>query len=96
VIIRIVLLLAATFFLALAFQTFELISQHSAFSDAFARQQAPFARTIQLRQDTQGLAAETAALADKGNNNAKAVMDELRRAGIELHPAQPAAPAATH
>lgn len=89
---RAMIILAAAFFLTVAFQTFELIREHSNLQTAIDGQQAPLEQALRTRQETEQMAGDTAALADKGNANAKAVVEEMRRQGIALRvpPAQPA------
>lgn len=89
---RAMIVLAAAFFLTVAFQTFELIRKHSNLQTALDGQQAPLEQALRIRQETEQMAGDTAALADKGDTNAKAVVDEMRRQGIALRvpPAQPA------
>lgn len=89
---RALTVLAAAFFLTVAFQTYELIREHSNLDDALAGQQMPLEQAVQMRQETEALAGDTAALADKGNANAKQVVDVMRQQGIALRetPATPA------
>jgi hypothetical protein len=89
--IRAVTVLALAFFLAIAFQTFQLVREHSNLETAFAGQQTPVQQALQIRQETESLAGDTAALADRGNANAKTAVEEMRRQGIALR--EPAAPA---
>lgn len=91
---RAVATLAVAFVLAMAFQTYELIAQHANLLVVRDGQEAPLEQAVQMREDTEALAGETAALADKGNANARQVVDALRQQGISLRAAQaPAAPA---
>ena len=90
---RALVVLAAAFFLTVAFQSYELIRDHQNLEMAAAGQEAPLQQALQIRQQTEALAGDTAALADKGNTNAKQVIDTLRQQGITLH--APQAPAAS-
>jgi hypothetical protein len=94
---RALTVLAVAFFLTVAFQTYELIAQHSNLIVARDGQEAPLEQAVQVREDTEALAGETAALADKGNANARQVVDAMRQQGIALRapqaPADTAAPA---
>ena len=93
---RALIVLAAAFFLATAFQTYELIREHANLQAAQAGQETPLQQALQMREETEALAGDTAALADKGNANAKQVVDVMQQQGIALHaPQAPAsAPAA--
>jgi hypothetical protein len=85
--------LAIAFFLTVAFQTYELIREHSNIENAQAGQQAPLEQAVQTRQETEGLAGDVAALADKGNANAKQIVDGMRQQGVTLRPPQATPPA---
>ena len=90
---RAITVLAIAFFLTVAFQAYELIAQHSNLVVMRNGQDAPLEQAVQIREDTEALAGETAVLADKGNANAKQVVDYMRQQGIALH--APPTPAAT-
>jgi methanogenic corrinoid protein MtbC1 len=81
---RAVTILAAAFFLAIAFQCYELINAHSGLETALLGQQAPLEQAVQMRQETEALASDMVALADKGNANAKQVIDVMKQQGITL------------
>jgi hypothetical protein len=86
--------LAIAFLLMVAFQTYELIREHSNLENAQAGQQQPLEQSVQTRQETEGLAGDVAALADKGNANAKQIVEGMRQQGIALRtPQAGAAPA---
>jgi hypothetical protein len=86
--------LATAFFLTVAFQTYMLIRDYMNLQDTQAGQQTPFEQALQMRQETEGLAGDIAALADKGNANAKQVVDGMRAQGLNLRSPQAAAAAA--
>ncbi|HEV8016489.1 MAG TPA: hypothetical protein VGP48_13205 [Stellaceae bacterium] len=91
---RAVTILAIAFFLTIAFQTYQLIREHSYLQATEDGQQAPLEQAAQVRQDAEALAGGTAALADKGNANAKQVVEIMRQQGITLRaPQATAAPA---
>lgn len=92
---RALVVLAAAFFLATAFQTYELIREHSNLQAAQAGQDAPLQQALQIREETEALAGDTAALAEKGNANAKQVVDVMKEQGIALHAPQAPTPPAT-
>lgn len=92
---RALTVLAVAFFLTVAFQTYELIAQHTNLTVARDAEEAPLEQAVQIREDTEALAGETAALADKGNANARQVVDAMRAQGIALRAPQAPAPAGT-
>jgi hypothetical protein len=85
--------LAIAFFLMVAFQTFELVREHANLENAQVGQQAPLEQTLQMRQETEALAGDVAALADKGDANAKQIVEGMRQQGITLRTPPAAAPA---
>jgi ABC-type polar amino acid transport system ATPase subunit len=89
---RALTILAIAFFLTVAFQTYELFREHSNLENAQAGQQTPLEQALQMRQETEALAGDVAGLADKGNANAKQIVDGMRQQGIALR-TPPAAPA---
>lgn len=97
---RALAVLAFAFFIAVAFQTYRLVREHGDLEIARAGQQGPFQRALEIRRNTESLAGDTAALADKGNADAKRVVETMRREGIALHASHPsgriAAPIPAH
>ena len=91
---RALVTIVVAFFLTIAFQTYQLIRDHSNLENARAGQQAPLEQALQMRQETEGLAGDVAALADKGNADAKQIVDVMRAQGITLRAPQAAAEAA--
>jgi hypothetical protein len=90
---RALVVLAIAFFLAIAFQTYQLIREYQNLESVEQGQQAPIEQAIQIRENTEALAGGTAALADKGNANAKQVVEIMRQQGITLRvPQTTAAP----
>jgi hypothetical protein len=85
--------LAIAFFLTVAFQTYELIREHSNIENAQAGQQAPLEQAVQTQKETEALAGDVAALADKGSANAKQIVEGMRQQGITLRTPQAPAPA---
>lgn len=88
--------LALAFFVTVAFQSYQLIREFGNLEAIDQSQRSPLAQALQTRADTEALAGATAALADKGNANAKQVVEIMRQEGITLRAAQaPAAAPAT-
>jgi Icc-related predicted phosphoesterase len=85
---RAVTVLAIAFCLTVAFQAYELIAQHANLQVARGDQEASLEQAVQVREDTEALAGETAVLADKGNADAKQVVDFMRQQGIALRAPQ--------
>lgn len=87
-------LLALGFFLAVLFQTVQLVRERINYSTITLNQQAPLQNTLKLRDQINALANDTAQLAQTGNAAAKQVVDDLAHQHIALHPAnEPASPA---
>jgi hypothetical protein len=80
-------LLALGFFIAVLFQTVQLVRERINFSTILLNQQAPLESTLKLRERINALASDTAQLAQTGNAAAKQVVDDLARQRIALHPA---------
>ena len=76
--------LAVAFFFTIAFQTYQLIHERANLEAAQAGQQTPLEQAVQMRQETEGLAGDVAELADKGNANAKQIVEGMRNQGITL------------
>lgn len=64
------------------FQSYELLRARSALNQAHEGQVAPIADGEKLRRQFDALAGATAALAQKGDTEAKAIVDEFGRRGI--------------
>ncbi len=80
------LILVVTYLATQVFQTTQLLWERTALADAKARQekQVEGAKGIRTRLDK--LAADTQLLANRGNENAKLVVDDLRARGITINP----------
>jgi len=91
---RALTILAVAFFLMVAFQSYELLREYSNLENAQAGQQAPLEQAAQMRQETEAFAGDVASLADKGNANAKQIVDAMRAQGIALRAPQAAGAAA--
>lgn len=77
------------------FQTMQLLKERDGMRANMAAQEKTVQDAKKLRDALDNVARETALLADKGNDNAKFVVDELRKRGITINPnpAPNAAPA---
>lgn len=81
-----ILLLALVLLTQLIFQLVQLRSERNGLQELTANQQTPLEESQRMRAQLDGIAADTARLADQGNANAKAVIEELRRRGITINP----------
>ena len=90
--VRAIAVLAVAFFLTIAFQTFQLTREHSNLEAALEGQGQSFDQAVQVGRETEAFAGDTAALADKGNANAKLVVEQMRQQGIALRAPQAGTP----
>lgn len=81
-----VALVSAALFAFTAFQMFLLASAQDNLAKAYANQEQPYQEATKLRQRAEALAGRTAQLADSGNANAKAIVENFRRQGVEIKP----------
>ena len=85
-------ILALAFFMALVFQTVELVRQSQTLATISVNQETPLKDATRLREATTALARDITKLSDSGNADAKRVIDEMARQHISLTP--PAEPGA--
>ena len=71
----------------LGFQTWQLYSERQALQTAYASQQQTVDGAAKLRASLDTLAADTQRLADSGNSNARALVDELKKRGVTINTA---------
>jgi len=81
-----VTLLALAFFIAVLFQTVQLVRERFNLSDVLVRQEAPIEEMLKLRDQVNALAGDTAALAQSGDAAAKQVVSDLAALRIAIHP----------
>jgi hypothetical protein len=84
-----VLLIVASFFVLMAFETGYAIHDRSALSDQRRSQEAAVQEATKLRQQLETLAGKTAQLAADGDEGAKSVVDQMKRQGIALTAPKP-------
>lgn len=75
----------------LGFQTWQLAHERDQLARALASQEASVDAARKLRGSLDAVAAATARLAEGGNANARVIVEELRKRGITINPAAPAA-----
>lgn len=74
-----------------AFQSFLLAHEAYTLSGARDNQGAAVQNAEKLRQALDGLARDTAKLAERGNPNARLIVEELRKRGVTINPEAPPA-----
>jgi hypothetical protein len=77
-------ILAVAFFVALAFQTVQLVRDAEQLATIERSQDGPLQETAKLRQNTDGLVNEVLQLAQSGSASAKQVVDEMAKQNIAL------------
>ncbi len=81
-----VLILSLAFFVMTAFQTFMLVAARGNLATVRANQEQPIQEANKIRQRAEALAGRIAQLADGGNANAKAIVENFRRQGVDIKP----------
>ena len=79
-------MLAAAWTLWAVFQMVMLFQEGSNLKTLRANQEPTVQQAMKLRAQLDSIAAKTAELAPKGNSNAKAIVDELKKRGITIDP----------
>ena len=78
-------ILLATYALSALFQTVQLARERSTLTAVRTNQDKLVQDSRRVRDNVDRLARDTQALADRGNQNAKLLVDELRRRGITIN-----------
>lgn len=81
-----VTLFGAALLVALGFQAWQLVTERAQLKEAFASQAQVVQNATEFRARLDKVARDTQLLADKGNANAKVVVEELRKRGITINP----------
>lgn len=84
-----ILVVSLALVLWFGFQTVMLVRESSALSTARDNQEAQVQAANKIRQALDAVARDTAKLADKGNPNARLIVDELRKRGVTINPDAP-------
>jgi len=71
-------------FLMVVFRSIELVEERRSLTELRQLQDNPVRETLKLRRQFDALAAGVAELAAAGDIGAKAVVDEMRRQGVQL------------
>ena len=85
------LMFALTIAVWFGFQTVQLWRERETLASARSAQEKSVEDARKMRTALDQLARGTAVLADKGNPNAKLIVDELKRRGITINPNSPPA-----
>ena len=68
------------------FQTIQLLKERDAMRATMAAQDKTIQDAKKLRDALDNIARETALLADQGNQNAKLIVEELKKRGVTINP----------
>jgi len=77
-------LLVVSMFLDVAFRSIELTEERRSLHEQHDLQDTPVAAAAKLHRQVDLLAAGVAELAAAGDDNAKAIVEEMRRQGVNL------------
>jgi hypothetical protein len=80
------LLFASGLLIWSGFQTIVLLQESRQLTAAKANQESTVQQATKVRAQLDSIAAKTQVLADKGNNGAKTIVDELKKRGITINP----------
>ena len=72
-----------------AFQAIQLVNERTVLKQVKAGQEAQVEQSMKVRSALDSLARDTAQLAERGNANAKLLIDELRKRNITINPNAP-------
>ena len=86
-----VAVLALGFFVALVFQTVQLVRDSETLQAITISQDTPLQEAVRLHQAVEALANDISKLAQSGDANAKQVVEEMAKQHIVLNPPPPAA-----
>jgi hypothetical protein len=84
-----IVLTAASFFVLMAFDTGYAIHDRDSLAEQRRLQEPIVQEAIKLRQKVETLAGKTAQLAADGDEGAKAVVEQMKRQGIQLSSSKP-------
>jgi hypothetical protein len=74
----------------LGFQTTLLVSDHDAMKLARAQQEQPLQQLSKLKAQVNALAVGTLKLSENGDKSAKNIIDQLKKAGVDVQDQAPA------
>lgn len=82
----VLLILSLVLLVIVGLQTFGLVQEGGQIAAIRLGQDAAVAQGEKIRAQLDSLANETAKMADKGNANAKAIVEDLKKQGITVKP----------
>lgn len=88
-----VLLIALAMTAWFGFQAYQLVRERQQLAQLRRVQDGPVEAAAKVRASLDSVATATALLADRGNANARGIVEELRRRGITINQPGPAASA---
>jgi hypothetical protein len=74
-----------------AFQAYQLVQEHEALKKLQVNQESMVQNAVRMRAQLDGIAGDTQKLANSGNANAQAIVQELARRGVTINPDGPSA-----
>jgi hypothetical protein len=80
-----ILVLALTLLGVTGFQCYMLVQGRQELQTTRSNQERPLSEATAFRRRVEGLAGRVAELADEGNPDARMIIENFRRQGIELH-----------
>ena len=81
-----IVLVILSFFVLMAFETGYAIHDRDSLAEQSRLQEPIVQEAVRLRQRLEVLAGKTAQLAAEGDENAKSIVDQMKRQGITLSP----------
>lgn len=78
------ILVIVSLFVLMLFETAQAVHDHGALSDLRRAQQATVERGAKIRSQLQALAGKTAELAAAGDENAKTIVEQMKKEGVNL------------
>ena len=79
-----VILITVSLLVLMGFQNYQAVQDREALLDLQRAQEPTIQQAIKVRQQLETLAGGTAQLATEGDENAKAIVDEMKRQGVTL------------
>ena len=79
-----VILIIVSLLVLMGFQTYQAVQDRETLLDLQRAQEPTIQQAIKVRQQLETLAGGTAQLATEGDENAKAIVDEMKRQGVTL------------
>ncbi len=84
-----IVLLGLTLLVSTGYQTVQLAREEDALASLLAQQQQPLENSQKLRASLDAIAKQTQLLANKGNANARLIVEALNKRGVTINPDAP-------